>query len=69
MDILIDNIKNSNVSRTVFGKQLYNDLWYVDNNNLPKNYKLFYDDEIKKMVDIYYKDDIEKYGFTFDNFL
>ena len=37
-------------------------------NDLPKSYKLFYDDEIKKLVDIYYKNDIEKYGFTFDNF-
>ena len=38
------------------------------NNTLPKSYKYFYDDEIKCLVDIYYKNDIEKYGFTFDNF-
>ncbi len=37
-------------------------------NNLPKSYKYFYDDEIKKMVDIYYKNDIEKYFFDFDDF-
>ena len=35
--------------------------------NLPKSYKYFYDDEIKKMVKIFYKDDIVKYNFTFDN--
>lgn len=35
------------------------------NENLPKNYKNFYDDEIKTFVDIFYKDDIEKYGFNF----
>lgn len=36
--------------------------------NLPKSYKYFYDDEIRKMVEIFYKDDIEKYAFKFDNF-
>ena len=36
--------------------------------NLPKSYKHFYDDEIKTMVETYYKNDIEKYGFSFDNF-
>ena len=35
---------------------------------LPKSYKHFYDDEIKTMVETYYKNDIEKYGFSFDNF-
>jgi len=39
----------------------------IINNNLPESYKYFYDDEIKKMVEIYYRNDIEKYGFTFDN--
>ena len=34
--------------------------------DLPCSYKYFYDEEIKKMVEKYYKDDIEKYGFTFD---
>ena len=32
----------------------------------PKSYKYFYDDEIKNLVDIFYKKDIIKYGFTFD---
>jgi hypothetical protein len=36
------------------------------NKNLPKSYKYFYDDEIKKMVETFYKNDIEKYGFSFD---
>jgi hypothetical protein len=36
------------------------------NTSLPKTYKWFYDDEIKGLVDIFYKQDIEKYGFTFD---
>jgi hypothetical protein len=35
-------------------------------NNLPKSYKYFYDDEIKNLVDTFYKNDVEKYGFTFD---
>lgn len=35
------------------------------NNNLPSSYKYFYDDEIKKLVEIYYKDDFEQYNFTF----
>ena len=35
-------------------------------NNLPCSYKYFYDDEIKKNVEIFYKDDIEKYNFSFD---
>ena len=34
--------------------------------NLPASYKYFYDDEIKKMVETYYENDIKKYGFTFD---
>jgi hypothetical protein len=38
----------------------------IINLNLPKKYKYFYDDKIKEMVDIFYKDDIEHYGFTFD---
>jgi len=38
----------------------------VINFNLPKKYKYFYDDEIRQMVEIFYKDDIEKYGFSFD---
>jgi len=39
----------------------------VVNQKLPKSYKYFYDDEIKKMVDIYYKQDIENYGYSFDD--
>jgi hypothetical protein len=38
------------------------------NNNLPCSYKFFYDDEIKSLVETYYKDDIEKYCFSFDDF-
>jgi hypothetical protein len=38
------------------------------NKNLPKSYKYFYDDEIKSLCESFYKQDIEKYGFTFDNF-
>lgn len=36
------------------------------NNNLPKSYKYFYDEEIKQMVEKFYKNDIEKYNFSFD---
>jgi len=39
----------------------------IVNNNLPSNYKYFYDDEIKKLVGTYYKNDINKYGFTFES--
>lgn len=38
------------------------------NSNLPSSYKYFYDDEIRKMVEIYYKTDIEKYGYVFEDF-
>ena len=38
----------------------------IVNTKLPKSYKYFYDDEIKSLVDTYYKDDIEKYKFSFD---
>ena len=37
------------------------------NNILPKSYKYFYDEEIKKMVNTYYKKDIEYYGYSFDD--
>jgi len=33
---------------------------------IPKSYKYFYDEEIKKMVSLYFKDDIEKYKYTYD---
>jgi hypothetical protein len=39
------------------------------NNKLPCSYKYFYDDEIKSLVEQYYKDDIEKYRFSFDDFI
>ena len=39
----------------------------VVNKNLPKSYKYFYDEEIKQMVDTYYKEDIEHYGYSFDD--
>ncbi len=37
------------------------------NMKLPKSYKYFYDEEIKKMVDSYYKEDIEHYEYSFDD--
>jgi len=40
----------------------------IINKSLPKSYKHFYDDEIKSLCETFYKNDIEKYGFTFDNF-
>lgn len=36
------------------------------NEKLPISYKFFYDNEIKNLVDIYYKKDIEKYNFSFN---
>jgi hypothetical protein len=40
----------------------------IVNENLPKSYKFFYDDEIKKMVETFYEQDIKHYGYTFDDF-
>jgi hypothetical protein len=40
----------------------------IVNNNLPKSYKYFYDDEIRKMVETFYKKDIEHYDYSFDDF-
>jgi hypothetical protein len=40
----------------------------IINENLPRTYKYFYDDEIKQMVETYYKKDIEQYGYSFDDF-
>jgi hypothetical protein len=37
-------------------------------NNLPKTYKYFYDDEIKIMVETFYKKDIEHYSYSFNDF-
>lgn len=56
----IKNIHNKNFC----GDILKNDV----NRNLPVSYKYFYDDEIKQMVELYYKNDIIKYNFSFDNF-
>jgi len=39
----------------------------IVNNNLSSNYKYFYDDEIRKMVETFYTNDIYKYGFTFES--
>lgn len=39
----------------------------IVNNKLPKSYKYFYDEEIKKMVETYYKKDIEHYEYYFDD--
>ena len=36
------------------------------NENLPLSYKYFYDQEIKKLVYFFYKDDFVKYNFNFD---
>jgi len=36
--------------------------------NLPKIYKYMYDDEIKNMVETFYKKDIEHYGYSFEDF-
>jgi len=40
----------------------------IINEKLPISYKYFYDEEIKDLVETFYKDDIEKYNFSFDNF-
>jgi hypothetical protein len=54
------------------GKKTFNTSFCGDiskdqvNECLPSSYKYFYDDEIKQIVETYYKDDIEKYGFSFD---
>ena len=37
----------------------------IINKKLPKSYKYFYDEEIKNLVYIFYKSDIEKYNFNF----
>jgi len=54
-----------NINNTTFCGDL---LKNIINDNLPKSYKYFYDDEIKKMVETFYKQDIEKYGYSFDDF-
>jgi hypothetical protein len=57
------------------GKKNYNNTTFCGDlplntiySNLPASYKYFYDDEIKQMVETYYKKDIEKYGYSFDDF-
>jgi len=54
-----------NINNTEFCGDLPQDLVNI---NLPKTYKYFYDDEIKQMVELYYKEDIEHYGYSFDDF-
>ena len=54
-----------NINNTTFCGDLPKD---IINNNLPKKYKYFYDDEIRKMVEIFYKKDIQHYGYSFDDF-
>ncbi len=36
---------------------------------MPANYKIFYNDEIKKLVDEVYKIDIKKYNYSFDDMI
>ena len=59
----MDIIKN--INNTTFCGDLSKELI---NNNLPKSYKYFYDDEIKKMLETYYHKDIQQYGYSFDDF-
>jgi len=40
----------------------------IVNQNLPKSYKYFYDDEIKQMVETFYEKDIKQYNYSFDDF-
>jgi hypothetical protein len=53
-----------NKDNNIFCGDLTKDIIY---DNLPSSYKYFYDDEIKNLVYNYYKDDIEKYGFKFED--
>ena len=39
------------------------------NRKLPCSYRYFYDNEIKSLVEKYYKEDIEKYSFSFEDFV
>lgn len=41
---------------------------HLINENLPKTYRYFYDEEIKSMVETFYGIDIQKYGYSFDDF-
>ena len=54
-----------NINNTTFCGDLPQN---IINKNLPQNYKYFYDDEIKKMVETFYKKDIDYYGYSFDDF-
>jgi hypothetical protein len=40
---------------------------HIINENLPKTYKYFYDDEIRKMVEDFYKVDIQHYNYSFND--
>lgn len=39
------------------------------NTMLPKSYKYFYDCETKSLVDTFYKNDIQKYNYNFENWI
>jgi len=54
-----------NINNTIFCGDLPQN---IINENLPKTYKYFYDDEIQKIVEIFYKKDIQYYGYSFDDF-
>jgi hypothetical protein len=54
-----------NINNTTFCGDIPRD---IINKNLPKTYKYFYDDEIRKMVEDFYKLDIQNYDFSFDDF-
>jgi hypothetical protein len=53
--------RNENINYFV-GNIKLNDI----HNIIPKSYKYFYNEEIKQMVYKYYKNDIEKYNYTFE---
>ena len=56
---------SKNMDNTTFCGDLSKE---IINNNLPTSYKYFYDDEIKQLVEAFYKEDIEHYGYSFDDF-
>ena len=56
---------NKNINNVTFCGDTPKNIVY---SNLPKSYKYFYDDEIKKMVETFYIKDVEQYGYSFDDF-
>jgi hypothetical protein len=56
---------NKNINNTNFCGDLPKN---IINKNLPCSYKYFYDEEIKKMVETYYKKDIQQYNYSFNDF-